>query len=100
MVQVIALMLGGLLKILSTHEFLGSCLHMSTNLLRVYYERKLDFENNNLCADPEHSVWGVLMFCCCFLINNIFQRDVRTSLEKHLDPLGPIASLGGPFQYF
>ena len=40
MVQVIALMLGGLLKILSTHEFLGSCLHMSTNLLRVYYVRK------------------------------------------------------------
>ena len=31
----------------------------------------------------------------------ISQRVVRTSLEKQLDPRGPIASLeGGPYQYF
>ena len=40
------------------------------------------------------------MFVVVVLVTNVFQRDVRTSLEKHLDPLGPIASRGGPFQYF
>ena len=35
-----------------------------------------------------------------FLIINIFQRDVRTSPERHLDPLGPIASRGASVPVF
>ena len=37
-----------------------------------------------------------------FCNQRISQRTIRTSLEKHLDPRGwgPIASRGGPQQYF
>ena len=37
---------------------------------------------------------------CVFCLQRISQRVVRTSLEEQLDPLGPIASPGGPYQYF
>ena len=79
------LMLGMLLKIQSTHDFRGSCLHMSTNLFLVYYVRKLNFERNNPCADPEHSVIRVLTFCCHKRIS-----EGRSSLPR--EAFGPLGS--------
>ena len=35
-----------------------------------------------------------------FSHQRISKRAVRTSLEKQLDPAGPIASRGGRYQYF
>ena len=54
------------------------------------------------CENPENSVRdgvcdGVLkFFIFIFSYRRISERVVRTSLEKHLDPMGPIAS-GGMF---
>ena len=45
--------------------------------------------------DPEHSIRGcgiLTTFFCLFISNQ--RRAVRTSIEKKLDPMGPIASQG------
>ena len=60
------------------------------------------------CADPENSDvrvcvcvggGGVLRFFF-FSHQSISQRAVRTSLEKQLDLMGPIASRGSPYKNF
>ena len=48
---------------------------------------------------------GSWRFCCgffsrCFSHQRISQRTVRTSLEKQLDPIGPISSRGGSVPVF
>ena len=54
------------------------------------------------CADPENSArdgggGGGSKNCCNH--QRISQRVVRTSLEKQLDPMGPIASRKGSVPY-
>ena len=50
-----------------------------------------------LRRDPENTVRGWSRF---FSHQRISQRVVRTSLEKQLDPRGPNASRGGPYQIY
>ena len=60
-------------------------------------------------ADPENSVRGsggkdkIVFLFFFYSHQSISQRAVRASLEKQLDPRGPIASSGGGgglYQYF
>ena len=49
---------------------------------------------HNSCADPENSV-RMEVPENFVLVTDVYKRDVRTSLEKQLDPSGPIASREG-----
>ena len=50
--------------------------------------------------DPEISVGGAGGDDYVFSHQSISQRAIRISFEKQLDQMGPIASQGGPYQYF
>ena len=52
---------------------------------------------NYKCADPEISVRGGSEN---FFSHQSNKRTVRTTIEKQLDPMGPIASRWGPFSIF
>ena len=54
------------------------------------------------CTDPDKSINEgpnnvVVCFLCVLSHHCISQRVVRSSLEKQLDPRGPIASRRGPY---
>ena len=57
--------------------------------------------DNSACADPEKSAGGVGSLQVFFNSSTHFtQRAVQTSLEKQLDPRGPIASRVGSAPVF
>ena len=56
-----------------------------------------------ICADPENSARGspenaFFFVVLSYMYQRISQRAVSTSLERQLNPRGPIASRGGLYQ--